>query len=393
MITVFGTAGDVLPCISVADAMREQGHEVIFACPRWLGLYARTAGFRTIAIGDGSERAALEDSDMYSLRFNGFASWRQAMNRYVYPLMASSESDLLREARSFAPDLVVVTALGYWGVLIANALGVSWASFHLYPQLCELSRKPVARGSGRFGGSLALWLRDKELELGLERSAMPVLDWPIAKNGVFLAHDPAVYVPADNGFSVLGFPYLDSVFHNPEALNRALEFVDRRSDPCVVVSFGSFLGLVERGLWPKVAEVCREVNCAFVLVGLDEIERSRFQAFENVHASPHLPLSQLLGRADLFVHHGGIGTMYAGIQMGVPSLICPLAFDQGYNCRLLESAGVGRRLDTAAGRWAAQIRSVLDTESLTVKANSLAGQLVSPADAAQQIASGLLGAR
>ena len=139
VLTVFGTGGDVLPCIPVALALRSEGHEVTFVTPRWLGLMPRIAGLPTVSVGDGREKLALTDADMYTTRFDGMASWRRCMADYVYPLLSEYYDEFSRQIKRIEPDIVITTALGYWGALAAVELGIPWSSFHLNPQLFERS--------------------------------------------------------------------------------------------------------------------------------------------------------------------------------------------------------------------------------------------------------------
>ena len=55
----------------------------------------------------------------------------------------------------------------------------------------------------------------------------------------------------------------------------------------------------------------------------------------------YLPLHELLPKAAVLVHHGGIGTTAEALRAGVPQLIIPLAFDQFDNATCVERLGVG----------------------------------------------------
>jgi UDP:flavonoid glycosyltransferase YjiC (YdhE family) len=96
-------------------------------------------------------------------------------------------------------------------------------------------------------------------------------------------------------------------------------------------------------------------------------------------------MSEVVGHARVLVHHGGIGTTYAGLQAGVPTAIVPQAFDQSFNGRLLEAAGLGRLVrpqDDLAGL----LSSLVDDGGLHERTKNLAAALVTPQDAARGIA-------
>jgi rhamnosyltransferase subunit B len=57
-----------------------------------------------------------------------------------------------------------------------------------------------------------------------------------------------------------------------------------------------------------------------------------------------VPMSQLLPRSAMIVHHGGIGTTAQALSAGIPQLVTPLAHDQFDNANRLKQIGVGDRL-------------------------------------------------
>lgn len=59
-----------------------------------------------------------------------------------------------------------------------------------------------------------------------------------------------------------------------------------------------------------------------------------------VSAWRYLPLSELLPRAELVVHHAGIGTGLATIRRGLPAVAVPTTFDHWYNASRLRALGV-----------------------------------------------------
>lgn len=61
-----------------------------------------------------------------------------------------------------------------------------------------------------------------------------------------------------------------------------------------------------------------------------------------VHHDGYAPLSRLLPRCALLVHHGGIGTLAQALAAGVPQLTMPMGFDQPDNTARLVRLGVAR---------------------------------------------------
>jgi UDP:flavonoid glycosyltransferase YjiC (YdhE family) len=385
-ITVFGTAGDILPCIPVGVAMQQEGHEVTFVTPRWLGLLSRIAGMPTVSTGDGSEKQALSDKSMYTTRFDGMASWRHCLTQYVYPTLSKNYEAFLREIRRINPDKVVTTALGYWGPVAATELGIPWASLHLYPQLLERSLAEHRSSKvSLFARPLADWLRNAESHFDISPSLIPSLDWTVSRSTTVCGHDPAAVDFASIGVSSLGFPYWDLVYANSKDGQAAKEFLQGDESGRIVVNLGSFIGMIDFPFWSAMFEVAKGTTHRFLFVGVPETQRRSFAA-ANVLATSNVALSGLLPEADLFVHHGGIGTTYAGLNAGVPALVIPHAFDQPYNARMVARLGVGEILDRNPQRWRELIDRMLGDRQVRGRAAAFAAQLVPPQDAARNVA-------
>ena len=268
--SVYGTAGDVFPCISIGKTLSELGHEVIFTTPRWLGLYPRQAGFATITIGDGSEKRVLADSEILNTRFDGLDSWRRTMNGYLAPYLASNYDALFEALSNVQPDLIITTALGYWGSVAAVELDVPWTSVHMYPQLYEpdaLSpRPPPFRRARRFGGALNRWLVSQEERLNRPSSSRPTVAWSVNGGKTLNCHDPAVHRGVEGYVEGLGYPYWDSCWTGEDGIDQALEFLHSDTFPRVIVSLGSFIGFADASFWKTLGSIAGRVRARFLLL-------------------------------------------------------------------------------------------------------------------------------
>ena len=80
------------------------------------------------------------------------------------------------------------------------------------------------------------------------------------------------------------------------------------------------------------------------------------------------------------VHHGGMGTMSAGLRAGVPMLVYWTALDQAIWAGRVEhlKVGFGRRISSASsGRLAADLRTILDPKYVA-RAREVATQMTKP---------------
>lgn len=64
-----------------------------------------------------------------------------------------------------------------------------------------------------------------------------------------------------------------------------------------------------------------------------------------VEVVEYIDIPAVLENASLIIHHGGIGTASDAVNGGVAQLIIPRAFDQFINAEIIESHGLGAKLD------------------------------------------------
>ena len=60
-----------------------------------------------------------------------------------------------------------------------------------------------------------------------------------------------------------------------------------------------------------------------------------------IHGKP-ADLAHVLPNTSLLIHHGGLGTAYAGLLAGVPQLVLPLNLEHGITAAGLEQFGVAK---------------------------------------------------
>jgi UDP:flavonoid glycosyltransferase YjiC (YdhE family) len=73
---------------------------------------------------------------------------------------------------------------------------------------------------------------------------------------------------------------------------------------------------------------------------------------------PYAPLSALLPRSAVLVHHGGVGTVAQALAAGIPQLVVPVAFDHFDEGRRLKDRTLGATLSRRAFRPARAARVI-----------------------------------
>jgi sterol 3beta-glucosyltransferase len=80
---------------------------------------------------------------------------------------------------------------------------------------------------------------------------------------------------------------------------------------------------------------------AIVSSGWSNFVNESHASHDHVHVVGDVPHSWLFKRCAAVVHHGGAGSVAAGLRAGKPSIIVPHIVDQAFWGTLIEQIGVG----------------------------------------------------
>ena len=105
---------------------------------------------------------------------------------------------------------------------------------------------------------------------------------------------------------------------------------------------------------------------ALLVVGRDQPPPANLPADGSIKAVAYAPFSSVFRRANVIVHHGGVGTTAQSLAAARPVLVTPMAHDQFDNAARVARLGVGEglpfadvtvpRLTTSLGRLASEPR-------------------------------------
>jgi len=79
-----------------------------------------------------------------------------------------------------------------------------------------------------------------------------------------------------------------------------------------------------------------------------------------IHRKP-ADLAQVLPNTALLLHHGGLGTAYAGLLAGVPQLVLPINLEHSITAAGLEQFGVGKSCAATAAAGATDTRDLISS--------------------------------
>lgn len=368
--------GHLLPVLPIAVAAAGRGHDVRVAIGSDLEPLVVRAGLRPVAIGPPSLPAAFGRIEglrelagrrrLLALVSQGFANILATEFADGVALLATTwrPDVIVREdmemgswiaAERLAIPTVVIQATA-WRPLIRRAAGQSQNALR-----ARLGLEPDPDLAGHDG---ALWFTTRPPSLRDPSAPMPANVRELRP-----AADDRIGATSHDGVDVPDWLAADP------------------GRPRVAVTLGTVnadrIDLI-RPIVEGLAGLDLEV---IVALGADPSTLGSVPA--NVRVERYVPMSELLPRSALVIHHAGSGTMLAAAAAGTPQVMIPIAADQPDNAALCVRAGIAVALEprelTAAVVAAAATRLLVDT-SFIARARAVATQIEAMPDAKAAIA-------
>lgn len=327
-----GGAGHVGPLLPVLSALVRRGDEVLLVVPPGLiGTASRTG--QPYVLGEDPPEAEL--GPLWK-RFAATDPVEQAVlaNRELFGRLCTTAMlpTLQRAFAEFRPELVVREPCEYASAAVAEQRGVRHVQVAIGLAEVEAASLELA----------APVLRSFRSDLPERLLTAP-----------YMTRLPAEVDPS---------PFPTTLrFRDPASRDRPQSISDwwaNSTDPLVYVT----LVTVASSL-PEAAEVYRAALAAvdglpvrvLVTLGPDGDPASLGTLPDNVHVEQWVPQDDVLAHAAVVLCHGGSGTTFGALEVGVPVVVVPLFADQPANGRLITQVGAG----LVSGREADQLRQAL----------------------------------
>ncbi|MFV8230611.1 glycosyltransferase [Mycolicibacterium fortuitum] len=401
VLASYGTRGDVEPCVAVGCELVRRGHDVRLAVPPDLVAFAEAAGLATIPYGPDTAVWADAHRDFWVRFFANF--WKPPeLVRLIREMREIGESvvrfweEITSTLESLADGAdLLITFLNFEppAVNVAEYYRIPMATVHVSP----------VRPNGRM---LAF------LPPSLGRSALKVYEWANWR-GVKKFDDAQrrqLGLPKASGssprritergsleiqaYDEVCFPGLADEWaqwngQRPFVGALTMELTTDGDDavaawvaagtPPIFFSFGSTPVKSPADTLAMIETACAELGeRALVCAGSSGfsavMDSDRVKVVETMNFAAVFPGCRAL------VHHGGMGTMSAGLRAGVPMLVYWTALDQAIWAGRVEhlKVGFGRRISSASsGRLAADLRTILDPKYVA-RAREVATQMTKP---------------
>ncbi|WP_299565953.1 glycosyltransferase [uncultured Mycolicibacterium sp.] len=400
----WGTRGEVEPYTALGRELLRRGHDVTMAVGPELVGFAESTGAVAVPYGPSVDAVVRPHHDFWTLLFS--APWRrrrlnEAFRAFSEPLTQhrAQVCEVLLDLAAGA-DLLV-TGLNYEDVAfnVAEACGTPLATMQLFPirvsghqipvlpaPLCRASMATIEWVTWR-GHRVAD--RNERRQLGLppaaghwagRTSTLDVLE--------LQAYDPACYpgLPEEwaqwNGGALPRRPFVGSLSMEmpTEQDGDVLPWIAAGTPP-VFFGFGS---MPIEALGEAVATIARA--CARLgeraLIGAGWADTSGLPEFDHVKVVGPINYAEIFPHCRAVVHHGGAGTVHAGLRAGCPSLLLWMLPDQAcWSFRLRKlGVGTGRRfVATTEDSLVHDLRVVLSPEYRD-RARRLATRMTAPSD-------------
>jgi UDP:flavonoid glycosyltransferase YjiC (YdhE family) len=396
VLTAHGTRGDVEPCATIGLELLRRGHEVRMAVPPNLVGFVESAGLAAVAYGPDSQEQVNAATDFTRHAFKIQNPIRLA--RACRELFVQGWAEMSRTLTSLSDGAdLLLTGHSYHGVAanIAEYYDVPFVTLHHFPVRINgqvalpsiPSPSPLARSTLRAYWWL-LWRMTKEFEeaqrreLGLPKATGPAAQRLVERGSLEIqAYDAACFpgLAAEwNGQR----PFVGALtMELPTDADDEVASWIAAGTPPIYFGFGSTPVQSPADTVAMIAAACTELGeRALIYSGVRDSNR--------ISHSDHVKLVGALNYAVTFpicravVHHGGAGTMAAGLRAGIPMLVLWEMADQpmwaAQATRL--KVGCARRFSTTTREsLVADLGSVLAPQYVT-RAREIATRMTKPAE-------------
>lgn len=406
VFAVVGSRGDVQPAVALSGELLRRGHDVTLAAPPNLVDFGRGAGIPTEAYGVDSKELIGSDLVQRDLKSR---NPRRRM-RAVAEVTCLGGREMQHRLIDLADgaDAIIGTPAGQERAhAVSRRLGIPHVPVHYCP----------IRGNRRISifdivgipapaplAAASWWVLDQLLtrsqrateatllaDIGLAPGKGP-LSRQIAATGVpeIQAYDPAIIpgLAADWGSRrpLVGFLNLTAAQRSSigdDGIDADLDAWLDAGPPPLYVGFGSMRIKNPDALSGAILHAAEALDLRVLVAQgwndfMSDVDDPRVRVVGAIDHDAVLP------RCAAVMHHGGAGSVAAGLRAGAPTIVAWLSADQPLWGAMLARAGVGasQRMSKVTGAWLTDsLRKVLSPNAVGA-ARTLRDEMVPPAVAA-----------
>jgi UDP:flavonoid glycosyltransferase YjiC (YdhE family) len=380
VLNTFGSFGDIHPYMAFAMELQARGHTPVVATMEIYREKIEGAGLEFFPVRPNIPQPKEQDAELIGKIMEPKTGARFLTEELIFPAVRDSYNDLVQAVAG--ADLLVTHPAAPAGLLVGRKTGMPWIStvlapfsfFSAYdppvPPFWQWTRKLSLLGP-RFmkfsldlakSGHKAKEVAEFREELGIGDFGNPIFEGQHSPLLVLALFSKVFAQPQPDWpkqTDVTGFCFYDGRHQMPMPAELA-RFLDDGPAP-IVFTLGSSAVWVARDFFSESIEAAKRLGQRAVLLIGDERNRPSSLP-DGMMAVDYAPYEQLLPRASVVIHHGGVGTTSQGLLAGVPTLIVPFAFDQSDNADHARRLGTSRtvyRNKYRAGRVARELDELL----------------------------------
>ena len=361
VVLAVGSGGDVAPLAAVAAHLAQRGLATTWMAPqRYAALTPHGVTFRP-AGADGVFESVFSQPRVWTARYGLPESWR------YYGAAALSTFEQLCRDWSADDTLLVSSSFAVGARLAEEAHGFLNTTVHLSPGVLFSYQRPPRWPAASIPPGWPTWLQADIAALAERLAIDPTIRralapaWKAAglrdQRQVFSRylhsrHRVAYLFPDWFATAAVDWPasgqhagFATSAPLVREIPSAVAAFCGVAKEPLALITAGT--AVAQRPKWVRRCARALLARGMRVLV----LERAGIAGADDEHPrllyAPHAPLPELLPRARLLVHHGGIGTAVDALRTGTPQWLFPSAHDQADNADRLCRLGVAQRFSAS----------------------------------------------
>ncbi len=407
VLATHGTRGDIEPCASVGIELLRRGHDVRMAVPPNMIGFVEAAGLSAVAYGPDTDQQIVAVADFMhnALKIQNPVNVVRALKELYVEGWAEMSRTLV--ALAYGADLLM-TGQTYHGVVanVAEYFDVPVAGLHHFPVQPNgqiglpffPAPAPVVRATLTAAWKLYAQItkaeeRTQRRELGLPKATVSARERMIQGGSLEIqAYDVACFPGLAEEWNGLGRSGRSRPFVGALTLELGADTDDdvaswiASGKPPIYFGFGSTPVQSPAETVSMIAAACAELGERALIYSADGSDSARHGT--SVKLVGQVNYTTILPTCRAAVHHGGAGTIAAGLRAGLPTLVLWDVADQPIWGAQMKSLKVGsaRRLTRVTRKSLVRdLRSILSKEYAT-RAREIAPRMTRPADAAASAA-------
>ncbi len=395
VMTVMGSLGDLHPQIAIALELRQRGHDVVFATHQTYQAKIEALGFEFHPLRP--DLPGKDDSQTIAQMMDLKTGTEYIIRKWAMPNLRDTYDDLMDSAKG--ADFIISGELIYPATIVAEKLGIRWATLTLQPAAFFSSSDPSVLPLFPFAAQLpklgrtfnlaikkllvaltSSWVQpihQLRSELGFARTDANILENKCSPYLTLALFSPVLAQPQPDwpkNTVATGFTFYDG--GNIGELTPELQQFLATGESPIVFTLGTAAVMVPGTFYQESILAAKQLNRRAILLIGDNPPPAGLN--DEIIAIDYLPYSQIFPHASAIVHQGGIGTTAQALRSGRPTLVTPYANDQPDNAARVERLGTSRtvaRSQYTGARVARELRQLSENPQYGTRAAEI-GQII-----------------